>query len=1246
MSASSASNLDELTKSQLQCIDETCDRFEQAWRKGKSPRLEEYLERVPDSIQSVLLQELISIELPYRRRLGQTISAEEYTQRFPNLDVRIFRQINSRSVHSESGTGRGNFGSFADPHAAGLSILGDYRLIKEVGRGGMGIVYAAEQITLGRQVALKVLPTTHRLSSRHLQRFQNEARAAASLQHPNIVPVYAVGMDKGVHYYVMQLIDGKTLADIIEESSNPTEPTPLPVITSIDSKQSDPAILLRKPTAIPARMRTIAAHGIQAAEALEHAHSLGIVHRDIKPGNLMLDQSGKLWVTDFGLARIEADVTLTHSGDMLGTLRFMSPEQALAKHGLVDHRTDIYSLGATLYELIALRPAIDGKDKAEVLRKIAFEDPLALRKINSDIPRDLETIVLKAMAKEPRSRYQSAEELAEDLRRFLEDRPIRARRRTKLHDLARWTRRNRLLASAIATTIGVILVANVLGFWLWAKERVAHSVAANAQKIAMRQSEELERSVYLQRIALSEQEIWNSNSGRSEQILNRCNPSLRNWEWGYLKNVCNSSIVELSDGNAPLHSVAFSPDGMHVATGSKHGLIRIWDLRTSKYQELAGHTTTVQYLEFSPDGTKLASCAFVWSTKKTGEVKVWNLSDGSESVSIPAVNTFLGQVRFFPDGSRIAIASWGHKVLLYDLRDQSMREFVGHASPVKSVAVSPDGQTLASGDWKGNIKLWDVASGENQLVKFPTPAHRADVVSLEFNQSGNSLVSSSWDSTAILWDVATGAKKQSFAIDERSRPFSGGNNTMHAVKFVLKDSMLATGSEDGSVRIWDIESKKMQVASRGHQGSVNGLAVSPTRGTIASVGADGKLRLWCNLEKQTNHVLVTQLGATIPSQIGFRPDNEMIVVATKPPPVKGNIGYLSYIRPRSGELEYLKDPTTQKSEAGIPQEGGYRTFAFDQSSNLLYADHGNQVRSWDAGTREYRNDWSLHESQVTAIAAIADGLMVSGSEDGQIKIWNAETGRVLQAFEPGFGPIHMLVANATCWAAVGDNSNVFYSRRTPRGVWTAPTQIMELSQSGNENLDTPSATSPPLDNTDKPSVVMAIDPNRPQLATGNSQGVVRIWDIEKGYLIHFESGHAGQVTSISYSPDGQRIASGGDDGTVVLWDTVSGQEALVLRKQLRNVFVVAFSPKGDRLMAFESLGRGIVWNGGEKPSHANGLFQWHTAEARLAEINHQTDLAIAHLQGALRIEPNNESIIQWSARLSRPSLQKSDSSVN
>ena len=416
-------------------------------------------------------------EFRAEQRAGAEPDIEEYAARYPHAASLLRKVLASWRLIGLSAGGAAN-----PAEEVVTGILGDYRLLREVGRGGMGVVYEAQQISLGRSVALKVLPFAATMDPRHLQRFHNEARSAASLHHPHIVPVYAVGCERAVHFYAMQFIDGNSLADMIA-AKNEANATP-------SAQTASPGAETRTCAATPTQgapsdphcFRRAADWGIQAAEALEYAHSLGIVHRDVKPGNLMVDGQGKLWVTDFGLARSATDAGLTMTGDVLGTLRYMSPEQALAKHGLVDHRTDVYSLGATLYELVTGRPAIDGQDRQIILSRIADEEPRPPRAIDPAVPPELETIVLKALAKDPAERYSTSMELAEDLRRFLDNRPIQAKRPTLPSRLRKWAQRKRHLVQTTCVFLAVLVVGLAVGaFLLWCEKQETDSALAQAK---------------------------------------------------------------------------------------------------------------------------------------------------------------------------------------------------------------------------------------------------------------------------------------------------------------------------------------------------------------------------------------------------------------------------------------------------------------------------------------------------------------------------------------------------------------------------------------------------------------------------------------------------------------------------------------------------------------------------------------------------------------------------------------------
>ncbi len=525
--------------------------------------------------------EVLAEEFLQRRRRGEPASIEEYAERHPQLADRI-REVFSTALWLEEFRQAGARLERPLPPTAGqtapashptpLRRLGDFRIIREIGRGGMGVVYEAEQESLGRRVAVKVLPSIHLSSPSAVRRFRREAKAAARLHHTNIIPVFGVGEQDGVHYYVMQYIRGLSLDEVLEElsrhylGSQPSastlstedlsakaqsaEPIPSPsegaqkeiVVenrtgreevwqlaqlllaggfagstglalkgqTAADSSGSQPivqavsgsgppesgplgssplesgssdagppksspsasglqagpselaesAAAVAKPCPLGVGYwRSVAGIGLQAANALHYAHEQGALHRDIKPGNLILDREGRVWVADFGLAKLLDQEETTRSGDVVGTLRYMAPEQW---EGRADPRTDVYGLGLTLYEMLTLRPAFDETDRARLIRQVMDEEPTPPRKLQPSVPRDLETIVLKAVARQPADRYQTAAELAEDLGRFLEDRPVRARRASAVERLWRWCRRNKLVAALSVAVVGLLAVVAIV----------------------------------------------------------------------------------------------------------------------------------------------------------------------------------------------------------------------------------------------------------------------------------------------------------------------------------------------------------------------------------------------------------------------------------------------------------------------------------------------------------------------------------------------------------------------------------------------------------------------------------------------------------------------------------------------------------------------------------------------------------------------------------------------------------------
>ena len=477
---------------------------------------------------------------------GRSPSREKYLARYPELTQAVRDCLDGLELVRgglSNSQGKSISGSLPGPRASERppKSLGDFLIVREIARGGMGVVYEAVQQSLGRRVALKVLPFAATFDSRQLQRFKNEAQAAALLHHTHIVPIYAVGSDRGVHFYAMQLIEGQSLAAVIrqmrEQAGLVREKSPPPASDQllgehprqtesqvstrlfrgedapVDQKPADERDRAEQPstqtqqklptatvtggtvtgTASPQHrssfFRKVARLMVQAADALDHAHQLGVVHRDIKPGNLMINASGDLWVTDFGLAMFQTETGLTRSGDLLGTFRYMSPEQASGKRAVLDHRTDVYSLGATFYELLSLEPVFAGETRAELLYQILHEEPRPLRTWNKAIPIELEIIILKALAKNPEERYATAGDMAADVRRFLDHEPILARPPSVWERLKKWSRRHPGAVSTGAVLLGVIFLGSLFSTAMIANAQRTTAAALDRERLRANEAE-------------------------------------------------------------------------------------------------------------------------------------------------------------------------------------------------------------------------------------------------------------------------------------------------------------------------------------------------------------------------------------------------------------------------------------------------------------------------------------------------------------------------------------------------------------------------------------------------------------------------------------------------------------------------------------------------------------------------------------------------------------------------------------
>jgi serine/threonine protein kinase/WD40 repeat protein len=785
-----------------------------------------------------------------RLQAGERIDLDACVRDHPECAERLRRLLPAVRILADLGRSAG--GSLAGASAAESTpgplpgVLGDFQILREVGRGGMGVVYEAEQLSLRRRVALKVLPFAAVLDPRHLQRFQNEAHSAACLHHANIVPVYAVGSDRGVHYYAMQFIDGQTLAALIQElrqqagkedGGSRIEDRGSRIAESRSQKAGDSGTIQnRAPENVTKQdrplssilyppssfFRTVARLAIQGAEALEHAHQAGVVHRDVKPANLLLDARGNLWVTDFGLAHCKADAGVTRSGDLVGTLRYMSPEQALGQRRAVDHRTDIYSLGVTLYETLTLEPSFAGDDRQELLRRIVSEDPPPLRRLNPAVPVDLETIIAKAMAKNPDERYGTAQALADDLPRFLEDRPIRARPPPLWQKGKTWVRRNAPLVSSLALFVALSLVASLLGAVVYASTQ---RQLADEKEMARRSSDaKLHRALLDQSSAL--------------RLAHE--PGYRAKVWQNLRDAIRLDIPgkDLDQIRASALACLGDPIGLDrvespsAARAAPPLLTALFQKRIREEFQKWNPTAPApdRYVHaVSQDGELLAFCpapAVVQLSPKNG---AWRRN----------LTSHLGAVydlTFTPDRQYV-IAGCEEGVVIWNVSDSpsvTVRSFF-RAGNILSVAVHPGGRLLATAG--RHLELWSLYS--NRLVaSVPSPAVGAHV---EFSADGKLLLAVENGRVLAGWPVSETPEKRLLCAPQDGVP---------TVAFSPNGRLLASGSKSGTARIWDVASGRVlhtcQVhpALKGHYRTVEAVAFSPDGNLLATGDFQGSLCLW------------------------------------------------------------------------------------------------------------------------------------------------------------------------------------------------------------------------------------------------------------------------------------------------------------------------------------------------------------------------------------------------------------------